>query len=232
MPRKFAALGLTRFSPFSFTCGRCSSCCKNQKIQVNPYECARMAACLNLSTTDFISTHTEKGVYLKRREDETCLFSEQKGCTIHPDRPMVCRLYPLGRNVSLDGQESFKVIDIPPYCKGKLSKKGTIQSYIESEGLLPFMQAADQYLTLFEKLALALKEAVLSGDTEALPDWLYVSPGADLQEPFPGLLDMDRVIRKQGTTGDSIPADPYDKMVLHIRLIEEWLTHKHKEDSE
>ncbi len=50
--------GLDRSAPFGFACNRCLQCCMNKKIQVNPYEIARLAQHLGISTTEFIERFT------------------------------------------------------------------------------------------------------------------------------------------------------------------------------
>ena len=230
MTKEVTDTGLSRTSPFLFTCGRCSSCCHNQKIQVNPYEIARMASCIDVSTTEFINGYTEKGVYLKRRVDGRCIFVGADGCGIHPHRPMVCRLYPLGRTVDTSGTETFSVVATPSWCKGTFEKSGTIASYLDLAGLAPYMQAADRYLKLFEKLALTVKKDILNGNMEHPPASMLVTPGRDLPEGYPALLDIDGLLRETAAVEEKPPRSPDDKMLLHIRLLEEWLAQYKKGD--
>lgn len=223
MPKQTDIQNLARSSPFSFVCGRCSSCCTNKKIQVNPYEIARLATQYSLTTTKFIHLKTEKGVYLQRHSDGTCLFLGKNGCEVHPNRPLVCRLYPLCRYVSSDGSESFTVTELMPNCQGFIKQDGTVATYLVSQDLSPHLQAADLYLGLFAMLAKALSKEVFQEGSSALPEWIYVSPGDDLKCPFPNLLDIDQVIGKGMGRHVLASSDPYKKMFFHINTIEEWL---------
>jgi uncharacterized protein len=223
MPKQTDTQTLARSSPFSFVCGRCSSCCTNKKIQVNPYEIARLAAHFSLTTTEFIHDKTENGVYLPRRSNGTCLFLGKEGCEVHPDRPLVCRLYPLCRYVSFDGSESFTVTKLMQNCQGQINQGGTIATYLLSQELEPYLKAADLYLGLFTRLAETLSKEVFQEGSIPLPEWFYVSPGDDPKGPFPNLLDMDLVLDKEVGRCALASSDPAKKMFSHIKAIDQWL---------
>ena len=88
----------TRDSAFSYACHACSRCCHDKIIHVNPYEVGRLAQNLNLSTTEVLSRYTTaNGDNFKQTEQGACVFLTGQGCGVHADRPLVCRLYPLGR---------------------------------------------------------------------------------------------------------------------------------------
>jgi hypothetical protein len=62
--------GLKRTSLFGYTCNRCLACCRHKKIQLNPYEIARLAKNRGLSTTDFIARCTTNGGTVLRFDEE------------------------------------------------------------------------------------------------------------------------------------------------------------------
>ena len=66
---------------------------------------------LGLDTTQFLARYTEAGgtVLRTREEDRGCVFLGPRGCTVHPDRPLACRLYPLARWVAPDGEFQLRV---------------------------------------------------------------------------------------------------------------------------
>jgi uncharacterized protein len=85
------------------------------------------------------------GIYLAQRDNGAYEFLNVQGCTVHPDRPLVCRVYRLGRHVSEDGSERFSRLETHPLSKGEVTSNGTITAYLESQGAGPFMKAADEY---------------------------------------------------------------------------------------
>jgi len=132
---------------FGYVCRRCLKCCHHKRIQLNPYEVARLALNRGLSTTGFRAAWTEDGAGLVLRQTETgaCVFLGGDGCSVHPDRPLVCRLYPLGRHVLADGSESFSHVEPHPQSLGEFINTGTIADFLQSQGAGPFMEAADAY---------------------------------------------------------------------------------------
>lgn len=210
--------GLNRQSLFSFECDRCSQCCMDKKIQVNPYEIARLAANLQISTSEFLLSFTADGVYLGAKSDGPCVFLEENGCAVHPDRPLVCRLYPLGRRISADGDESFILSSLQPQCRGIWSDTQTIEVYMTGQGVHDFLRAAEIYRSLLKKIVKELGKK----KEFFLPEWISVSPGSDLTVSYPPLLDPDWAIGNimEANIGHT---DPWQKMMLHVQIVEEWL---------
>jgi uncharacterized protein len=200
---------LDRKTPYAFACQRCRGCCHAKKIQVNPYEVARLAGHFNFSTTAFICLYTNGGSFLRFDADNTCPFLTAEGCGVHRDRPLVCRLYPLGRHVAETGEEWFTEFESEAGCAGRRGTEQTIQAYLEEQGALPFMRAADLYLALYWKLA-ALAEAPDGGSGTASV--------ADVSWP-----DLDAAVGAFcRETHRPVPASIDEKMLLHIRAIETW----------
>lgn len=147
---------LVRNTPFTYACGACGRCCRDKVITVNPYEVARLARSQGMSTTRFLSEFTE-GVALRRTAEGDCVFFGEGGCSVHPDRPLVCRLYPLGRRRTPEGHETFSHLEPHPQTAGRYSETGTVQDWLDSQGADPYIEATDAYIRafhrLFEKLA-------------------------------------------------------------------------------
>ncbi len=217
---------LNRASPFGFSCRRCIGCCRFKRIQLNPYEIARMARELGLSTTGFISEYTGNGgTVLQTREDGTCVFLHSAGCQIHPARPLVCRLYPLGRYVDYLGVETFAQAELEEGCRGDLHESGTIDRYLEEQGAFPFMHAADLYLNLLWHLLDILKDqGTESSESEKiLKKVRAVANGCDEgNELF--WVDMDQAVAEYcRQTGITVPDDIEKRMAMHIEAVRKWV---------
>jgi Fe-S-cluster containining protein len=197
---------LTRSSPYAYACGACSRCCRDKVIPVNPYEVARLAAARSVSTSRFLAECTD-GVALKRREDGTCIFLGTGGCTVHADRPLVCRLYPLGRRIDAEGAETFHHATPHPQTAGVYSERGTVQSYLDSQGAAPFLAAADAYLAVFERLFKRI---------EALEGGVGVSDWPDESGRSSDWLDIELAL---GAPRDGESAE--QRMAAHIRWLDQ-----------
>jgi len=199
-----------------YTCHRCLRCCSHKRIRVNPYEVYRLARRVGMSTTEFLATNTIcGGTELARREDESCVFLTKEGCGVHADRPLVCRLYPLGRRVTPGEPDRYHMSETHPESDGVFSDSGTVESFLASQGARPFEEAADRYFALLLRMGDAMSERASTDQEEydaaaevlsAPPDW----------QPW---LDIDAALQS-GDGESSAPASAEIAMTRHIELLE------------
>lgn len=204
-----------RASAFSYTCNACNRCCYNKRIQLNPYELARLSRNLGRTTTDVIANFTvDGGTALATRTNGACVFLGPHGCTVHADRPLACRLYPLGRIVQADGSEGFVALAPDPQTEGLYGEDGTVGSYIESQGVRPYIAAADQYYAVLTML-LATDGAPAPGGQRC--DSLGEVSVQGIDERM--FIDADRAVQIGGA---SVPRDVDALVERHLALIERW----------
>ena len=196
---------------FGYVCRQCSRCCYHKMIQVNPYEVSRLAKAAGVSGPELRARFTlaGRGEYLAQKEDGSCVFLAQGGCTVHEGRPLVCRLYPLGRTISADGSVVYTLLAGHPETAGTLTGNGTVAAYVEAQGALPFIAAADAYFRWF--CDAAGRGALVSGG----PADLDVS--ADV-------LDLDAAVERHcAETGTTLPVEADERLSLHLDLLYELL---------
>jgi len=200
--------GMERQTAFSYRCAACSRCCYHKKIQLNPYELARLARSQYLSAAAFRERHVTDHVYLRQKSDGACVFLGAKGCTVHADRPLVCRLYPLGRIVDGDG-EHFVELTPHPQTEGRYGKDGAIGDYLTAQGAEPFMQAADAYYQLFRHLGAASVPGAAGGADEGVSVALEA-------------LDLEGFVTAEaGRRGVTLPGSLEEQARLHCQWIVE-----------
>lgn len=180
-------LTLTESLPLS--CSRSGSCCFGKQVYINPWELACMARAKELTPKEFRDHYCEFGG-IRLRFDGGSSFKEMSacsqyitdfGCSIHSGRPLVCRLYPLGRQKQNEKQHYMyqgqefpcladcpEVVDLPQMC---------VTDYIAGQAAKNFELAQDEYLEIMQNLADAafvlLLESGLaeSGDRKTLNLW-------------------------------------------------------------
>lgn len=199
-------------------CHACSRCCYGKGIQVAPYEVLRLARNVGLSTTELLARHTEAGgIRLSVREDGACTFLTPQGCGVHADRPLVCRLYPLGRQVEADGRETFGDMPPHPQTEGVYGTDATVDDYLRAQGVAPYLEAGDRYGALYRRM-----EAALARRSEAAGGLEPIEVRAD--EPLSSWLDVDATVAAYcAARGLPIPTGLDDTVTLHIRAVEAWL---------
>lgn len=216
---------MSRQIPFSYHCSRCGRCCVDMRIQVNPYEACRLARRLGLTTTHFLARHTVSGVHLATRPDRVCGFLSSAGCAVHPDRPLVCRLYPLARHVTTSGRERFACLLPRPGSPGEFGATGSVEDYLAANEAGPFLAEADAWLALFGRVH-SLFQALLADHSllAALASDIRLELLQDRPPPASPLLDTDRFAGEHcAALGRVLPADPAEKSLIHREALEHWL---------
>ena len=199
----------SRAAPFGYRCQRCGRCCRDGfRIQLNPYEVARLARHRGVSTTEFRAATTTggHGSELARTADGTCVLFGADGCSVHADRPLVCRLYPLGRSFGPGSGEAFHHAEAVAGSRGDWRGDGTIATFLDAQGAAPFIVAADAYLAWLNAAMVRLRGLGRGdGDVAAAP----TDNGS--------LLDMDAAIAVHG--GDCPPDDIEARKDLHLEIL-------------
>ena len=117
--RLYSAHDMARIA--SSQCAGCGACCREMgdTIVLDPYDVWQMTEGLGKPFGELMGNrtdlHVEEGVILPhlmmREETGGCSFLGEDGrCTIHPFRPGICRLFPLGRQFE-DGKVSYFVVE-------------------------------------------------------------------------------------------------------------------------
>ena len=233
MARDSKATTLTRNSPFSYTCNQCSRCCYDKRIQVNPYEVARLARNQGLSTTELIATCLEPGKpYLTNQPDGACVFLTDQGCCVHSDRPLVCRLYPLGQMLNGEGRESFRYATPHPETEGVYGHDGTVEDFLTAQGVGPFLHARDCFISVVYRLLDALAKDVEDNEEAFATTKQAFSDEASIQQALGEWLDMDLVIARHCNAHHlNKNLDLDERLELHLEVMEAWITHHSRGDN-
>lgn len=171
------------------TCSRKGTCCHGNQVLLNPWELARLAHEKNMSAAEFRAAFCIQGgsvLHFNGEKDQRgkaacALYTENFGCSVHPARPLACRLFPLGRQVQHETADYIfqgttfpclngcsEVLDLP---------KITVADYLEGQETSDFELAQDAYLEIMQNLAdiaftLLLETGLsASGDTATLTQW-------------------------------------------------------------
>ncbi len=161
--------GLTVLTPsdsFGFTCHpelACfTRCCRNITIFLTPYDILRLKNALAIPSDEFLQRFTvtmigKNGlplVALKMNDDaqKNCPFVTSAGCSLYPDRPWACRVYPLQPESSpiteKAGRQYYSIMDVP-FCHGLGNAPvRTVQKWLNEQGI-PEYQAME---TPFKKI--------------------------------------------------------------------------------
>jgi len=114
-----------------------NACCRRADATLAPYDILRLKQRLGLTSTEFLAKYTvpfqmdadgTPGVKLKTTDEGACLLLDgDQGCGVYPDRPTVCRYYPLAllnRRVAgeSDSLQEYSLVS-EDHCKGHLEDR-------------------------------------------------------------------------------------------------------------
>ena len=186
---------------------------------VNPYELARLARNRGVSTTELIADFTVGGgVALKTQPNGACVFLGPAGCTVHADRPLVCRLYPLGRVVQMDGTVNYIEFDAHQQTAGAYDTDGTIAQFLERQGVAPYIAASDRYYAILIKLSRAFDELKDESTIAGLSD------ATNLESAEAEFIDVDAAVGADcQLTGAAFPSNVESLIDRHLQLLERWV---------
>lgn len=149
---------LTLDDTFRFACYKgieCfNKCCSNLTLFLTPYDIIRIKNRLGLTSTEFLEKYTtcqigdSSGlpvVFLKMKEDSSCPFVTEEGCSIYSDRPGSCRLYPLARMRSK--KEEYYYIVRENHCKGfEEETEWSVREWLEEQGAEIYNEMNDLFM--------------------------------------------------------------------------------------
>ncbi len=142
-----------------FTC-----CCARLRLLLTPYDVLRMKHRLGLRSDQFLGRYTElcmeetspfPMLKLKMKQDAggRCPFVTPKGCSIYQDRPVACRIYPVGRAARKHSgdatpAESFFLVK-ETHCLGLAEEREwEVQEWLQSEGVVEYNRMNEGWLEI------------------------------------------------------------------------------------
>ncbi len=171
------------------TCARGDVCCFGMAVWLEPYAIARLARGLGLPPEELVARHTVDGGLRLRasgpsgaRGEPACdLYRVGAGCSVHGDRPLACRLYPLRRELrqgtatyGFDGPRLPCLAGCPDVAR---LPERTVADYLAEQQVAPHEAAQVAYLEVMQDLAegafVLLFDSGLAatGDRATLPRW-------------------------------------------------------------
>ena len=191
-----------------------------------PHEILGMARVLGIGTTEFLALYADnRGTTLRSEEDGRCVFLTASGCRVHPRRPLVCRLYPLGRSTDERGEERFALFPPQPECEAVVGREGTIETFLGSQGVGPYFVWARRYGELYRRMIGLLDR--LDGEGK-FDESAEAEPATPEKEPARTHLsswqDIDASLAEYcDAKGLKPPLEIDEAIALHLLAMEEWL---------
>lgn len=148
-------------------CDGCSACCQGmgQSVILDPLDVHRLVNGLNMSMEQLLQDKLElnvvDGIILPNLQmnnrQEACGFLNENGrCSIHPYRPGICRLFPLGRYYE---NGSFKYFLQINECRKQNRFKVKVKKWIDTPQLKEYEQFVADWHYFLNDVEELLKKA-------------------------------------------------------------------------
>ncbi len=193
---------------------------------IGPHEVLGMARQLGIGTTEFLARYADNGgTTLKNDAEGRCVFVTPAGCAVHPRRPLVCRLYPLGRAIDASGGEKFALFPRQEGCEADFGSEGTIAEFLASQGVTPYFARSRRYGEVYRRMLALLDRLGVEGKVEtAGGDKPTEGPGLAGRAPISEWQDIDASLAAYPEAGRwAVPRGIEESIELHLRAMGEWL---------
>jgi Fe-S-cluster containining protein len=127
----------------SFSCTRCSACCRYESgyVFLSENDVSALAKECNLTSDQFITAHcrwipsinSTECLSLKEKADLDCIFWDS-GCKVYNSRPLQCRAFPFWPSV-LNSKKAWEAAagSCPGMNQGKLYSPQEIEALLEQQ---------------------------------------------------------------------------------------------------
>ncbi len=181
---------MDRQSQFSYRCGACGRCCHNQVISLSPAELLAIARASGIATGAARARYTERrGSLLRFRADGGCAALEGVRCSIHPGRPLACRIYPLGLERTPDG-DRFIRLEPAQGSAGRYGVDGVVGDYLTDQGVDELLGMVECYRPLIAAIRNKIETLVDFDKIEPREFWRHATAEALRESNF----DANRLI--------------------------------------
>ncbi len=175
-------------SRFKFSCDADGKCCtnrRNEPVILSSYDVLRLRKRMGMKSRDFIKEYTYMTfggdsqlpmALLKTKEDDKlqrCVFLKKGLCGVHEDKPLRCRLYPLGRVLPEDGKSYFFLQNVPSYCQVGRGREWALEEYLKESEIEPFVDWSDRLLLPLLEMDFEKYKALPLTDKVLLASYLY-----------------------------------------------------------
>ena len=142
-----------------------TECCRELDLALTPYDVLRLKNHLKMHSGSFLEQYViiawEEGqifptCYLTMVDDgrASCVFVQQEGCRVYPDRPSACRAYPVGRGARRrknGNTEELFVLVKESHCRGfEETKEQSPLEYFTDQDLETYNLANDALMPLLQ----------------------------------------------------------------------------------
>lgn len=174
---------------FQFSCKRHGDCCTNRNnnpIICSPYDSFNLQTHLGVNSGEFkkyfadliLASDSEFPVMLLSSPKindyaDQCVFLDNNNCRVYEARPLVCRLYPLGRILDNDMTSYFFKVNTASNCGLGKGPSHTIDEWINKTKSRPYLDWSEKFYKLLMKINISKYKSMPDKFKSTLATLLY-----------------------------------------------------------
>ena len=221
---------MNRRSRFSYQCRACGRCCHDKVITLSPYDVISIARAAEISTGDAVRRYTmRRGSILKFTPVGGCAALDGARCSIHPGRPLACRLYPLGLERGGPRGERFVRLEAAPGSSGIYGDAGAVEDFLSAQGVGPALEIIECYRRLLPTMRRRIDALSDFERTEPQEFWRRATREALAETNYDPNPLIDALFDPDGRDGHIIAAAA-ETVASHIRALERLVMEEHDPD--
>lgn len=156
-----------------FECADCGECCKNvRNIILNPLDIFRIAQYMELSNKELIAQYCEQYVannskllVTRVKPSAVCPFLKDSRCGINTVKPIICKLYPMGR---IQMGENELIYFLQNVTCGQRGKPIKLRDWLKNQGVTDDDAFGKLWRDIIVLLAMPLVGHQLLGPVQSL----------------------------------------------------------------
>jgi len=155
---------------FKFGCEKRGDCCRDRHdnpILLSVYDVFRLRQHLKVSGREFaekygkplLGAHSQLPLMILRNEwldknsgQSRCINLRDNMCGVYENRPLVCRLYPVGRALDQEMNSYFMLTKTDGCCPTGCGQEHTIEEWLKSAEAEPFFEWNDKFHKLYMQI--------------------------------------------------------------------------------
>ncbi len=155
---------------FKFGCEKRGDCCRDRHehpIMLSVYDVFKLRRQLKVSGQEFaekygkaiLGARSELPLMILRNEwldkksgQSRCVNLQDNQCSVYKNRPLVCRLYPVGRALDPEINSYFMLTKTDGCCPTGCGKEHTIEEWLKGAEAEPFFEWNDRFHQLYMQI--------------------------------------------------------------------------------
>ena len=217
---------------FEFKCDKRGDCCRNRDenpILLSVYDVFKLRQHLGVSGREFAEKYGQtilggqshiplmilRNIWIENGEDRShCVFLKENECSVYKSRPLVCRMYPVGRATDSESNSYFFLTNTEGCCQSGCGKEHTIEDWLKTSKVEPYLEWNDRFNKLYMQINHKKYKALDNKYKFVFGDILY-----DIESPLESIVSKEEYKGMSRLEDDSLLEWIYFLATQYVEMV-------------